>query len=132
MGAIDLKSNIKVGTSLSKAAKTASANGTAFDVSGYRGVCFVVDAGTWTDGTHTIEFQDSDDNSTFAAISDSLLDGSEPVIDGATDDDQQYYIGYKGNKKYVRVALTVASATTGAVIGAYVAYGYPKNIPANS
>jgi hypothetical protein len=130
MGAIDLKSNIKMKVSIQKAAKTATENGGSFEVADYHSACFVVDAGTWTDGTHTIEFQESDDDSTWTAIADGDLDGSEPVIDGATDDDQQYYVGYMGNKRYVRVKNTVASATTGAVVGAYVLAGHPHHIPA--
>ena len=131
MGAIDLKSNISVGRSVAYGAKTSTATGTGVEVADYNSCCVVIDAGAWTDGTHTVAVQDSDDNSTFAAVADSLLDGTEPVIDGAADDDQQYYIGYKGNKRYVRVVVTVASATTGAIYGAYVILGNPKDLPKN-
>ena len=131
MGAIDLKSEIKMKISLAKAAKTASANGASAEVNEFHGACFVVDIGAWTDGTHTYAMQESDDNSTFTAIADGDLDGTEPVISDDSQDDTQVYIGYKGNKRYLRVALTVAGATTGAVSGAYLLYGYPKDIPAN-
>lgn len=124
---------MKMGVSLVKAARTSSPSaGTAFEVNDHRGAMFVVDAGAWTDGTHTFVFQESDDNSTFTAIADADLDGTEPVVNGATVDDQQYYIGYKGMKKYLRVTLTVAGATTGAIAGAYIVYGFPKDIPTNS
>jgi hypothetical protein len=132
MASIDLKSNIKLGVSLTKIARTTSGTGTSFDVADYDSVCFVVDSGAWTDGTHTFVFQESDDDSTFSAVADGDLAGSEPVVDGATDDDQQYYVGYEGNKRYVRVVQTItATPSTGAVIGGYVVYGNPKNIPAN-
>lgn len=131
MGKIDIKSKVQLGRSIAYGAKTSSANGTGVDVSDFHGAMAVIDAGAWTDGAHTFELQDSDDDSTYTAVDSTLIDGTEPVVDGAADDDQQYYLGYKGNKKYLRVAVTVSSATTGAIYGAYIVKGHPRDIPAN-
>lgn len=128
---IDLKSNISAGRSIAYGAKTATATGTGAEISDFRGACILIDAGAWTDGSHTFEVQDSDDNTNYTAVADSNLDGDEPVIDAAADGSQQYYIGYNGNKKYLRVVSTVAGTTTGAIYGAYILKGYPKNIPTN-
>lgn len=128
MSVIDIKSKIDVDQSLPKIARTATETGTAFDISGYNGVSVIIDAGTWTNGGHTFEIQDSDDNSTFTAVADASLDGSEPVIDGSDDGGQKYRIGYLGNKRYLRVNVTVTgSPATGAVIGALIVKGF-KNV----
>lgn len=126
MGAIDIKDRITAAISIVYAAKTASGNGTGVEVADYHSAIAFIHAGAWTDGTHTFELQDSDDNSTWAAVADNLINGTEPVIDGAADDDQVYILGYKGNKRYLRVVATVGSATTGAIYGAYIVAGNKK------
>lgn len=133
MGAISLKEHIVVGRSIAYAAATSSANGTGVDLAGFNSAMVVIDSGAWTDGAHVFTVQDSDDNSAYTAVADSLLDGTEPTIDGAADDDQQYYIGYKGNKRYLRVITTVTgSPSTGLIAGAYVIKGNPKDMPQNN
>ena len=121
MANIDVISRVDVDQSILKAAKTASENGASFEIADYHSVGVIIDAGAWTDGTHTFTVQESDDNSTWAAVADAdLYYDSEPVIDGAADDDQKYKIGYKGNKRYMRVITVVSGATTGAIYGALI------------
>lgn len=123
----DIYNNVETVQSLAPAARTASANGTSADMTGYHPGCLIqINAGAWTDGTHTFEVQDSDDNSTFTAVADAYLLGTEPVIDAAADGGQVYEIGYIGIQPYVRVAVTVATATSGAVYGANIVQGYPR------
>ena len=78
----------------------------------------VIDVGLWTDGTHTFEVQESDDDTSYTAVAAADLQGTEPVVDDATDDAQVYELGYLGSKRYLRAISTVASATTGALYGA--------------
>jgi outer membrane lipoprotein SlyB len=128
----DLYSNTKFARSLSPAARTASANGVGVDRaqndSYYQEAKVVVSTGTITDGTHTIEVQESDDNSTFTAVADADLQGTEPAI-VAADDDKTFEIGYLGRKRYLRVIVTVAGATTGGVYGAGIELGKPRRAP---
>lgn len=119
----DIKNHLTVGQSLKPAARTASANGTGVDLAGFDAAMVVIDAGAWTDGSHTFEVQESDDNSSFTAVASADLDGTEPVVDGAPDDDQIYVIGYHGIKRYLRVATTVSGTTTGAVYSASIVRG---------
>ncbi|MEW2631792.1 hypothetical protein AB0903_09065 [Streptomyces sp. NPDC048389] len=119
----DIKNHLEPAQSLAPAARTASANGTGVDLANFDAAAVVVDAGVWTDGTHTFEVQDSDDNATFAAVADEFLDGTEPVIDAADEDAQIYTVGYHGIKRYLRVIVTVAGATTGAAYSAAVYRG---------
>lgn len=124
----DLKSHVAPAQSLAPAARTASANGTGVDLANYDSALAVIDVGAWTDGTHTFEVQESDDDVTYTAVAAADLDGAEPVVDGATKDDQIYLVGYRGTKRYVRVAVTAAGTTTGAVYGAEVVRGRPRKL----
>lgn len=129
MSRSDIKNHINVAQTLRPAARTASANGLDVDLANFDAATVIIDAGTWTDGSHTFEVQHADDNGsgapdTYAAVDAADLDGTEPVVDGATDDDQIYEIGYRGIKRWLRVIVTVAGApATGAVYAATVVRG---------
>lgn len=126
----DLYHNLSPAQSLGPAARTASADGAGVDLLGYESAMAVIDAGAWTDGTHTFELQESDDDSTYTAVADADLQGTEPVVDGAADDDQVYRIGYLGSKGYLRVSVVVTgSPSTGAVYGAQIVRGHKQYRP---
>jgi hypothetical protein len=126
--------NVTPRASLAIASRTANAtvNGTAVDrnVGGnmHRTAMVVVHTGTITDGTHTIEVQDSDDGTTFTAVADAFLQGTEPAI-GVADDDKLFVIGYIGVRRYLRVSVTTAGATGGGTLGAVVLLGEPRRGP---
>jgi len=120
---LDLKSKLDPVQSLAPAAYTDSTDGTGVDLRGYNSAVVHIDVGLWTDGTHTFQVEDSADDTTFAAVADANLQGAEPVVDGATDDNQLYEIGYLGGKRYLRVAVTCATTTTGAVYSAVIHRG---------
>lgn len=115
--------------SLAPAARTASANGTGVDLYGYSGANIIFHAGAWTDGTHTFDVQDSDDNSSFASVAAGLLLGTKPVVSSSGTASKAYKVGYLGTKRYLRAAVTVAGATTGAVYGATVQVGHAATKP---
>lgn len=94
----------------------------------FRGAMVVVQTGTITDGTHTVEVQHSDDNSSFSAVADADLQGTEPAI-GATDDNVIREIGYSGTKQYLRVSVVTTGATTGGTFGAVIMLGVPRRLP---
>ncbi|MET9099948.1 hypothetical protein [Streptomyces antibioticus] len=129
----DAYSNLLVKNSLTPAARTTSTNGTAVDraedSSMFQDALVVIPVGTVTDGTHTFEVQDSDDNSSWAAVADTYLQGSEPAVTSSTDE-TVYEIGYKGLKRYVRVITTVTgSPSTGGVYAAQVVLANPRTAP---
>lgn len=88
----------------------------------YRSATFVVQSGAITDGTHTVTFEESDDGTTWTAVAAADLQGSPPAITG-TDDNKIYEVGYVGAKRYIRLVLTTASATTGGFVDAVVLLG---------
>lgn len=132
MGRNSVYTNVTARQSLPPAARNAPANGTGVDrfvgSDMHRTAMVLVSTGAITDGTHTIEVQDSDDNSTFAAVADQFLQGTEPSI-VSTDDNKLFFVGYIGERRYLRVALTASSGVTGGLFGADVLLGEPSRGP---
>ncbi|MFD3483786.1 hypothetical protein [Streptomyces sp. NPDC058665] len=128
----DIYSNCLVKASLVPAVRTATATGTAVDRnedgSMYQDALIVVSTGVITDGTHTIEVQDSADNSSYAAVASEFLQGTEPAI-VAANDNTTYELGYLGRKRYLRVVSTVAGATDGGALAALVVLSGPRVAP---
>ncbi|MFF1297927.1 MULTISPECIES: hypothetical protein [unclassified Streptomyces] len=128
----DAYSNVTVRACLPIAARTASANGTGVDRyaggAAFQDAMVIVHTGAITDGTHAVDVQESDDNSAWNSVAASELQGTEPSI-GSTDDDKLYVIGYKGIKRYLRVAVTASGTTSGGVYGATVALANPRTAP---
>lgn len=123
---MDLYNNITVAQSLAPKARTSSENGSSVDLQGYQAAMVVISTGTITDGTHAIEVQESTDNSTWTAVADADLQGTEP---SALASDTVYRIGYMGMKRYIRVVATVSGATTGGVYEAVVVRAQPRKAP---
>jgi hypothetical protein len=110
-------------------------NGTAIDLwmnsvgrQAFRSAMVLVHTGTLTDGTQTIEVQESDDNSSWTAVADADLQGTEPAI-AASADNTLYEIGYRGTKRYIRVVDVVSGATSGGTLGAVVVLGMARRLP---
>jgi len=128
--------NVLVQASVTIAVRTnGTVNGTAIDLwsnsvgrQHFGGALCVVTSGTITDGTHTVEVQESDDNSSFAAVADADLQGTEPAI-GAANDNVVYELGYRGSKRYLRVVVVTTGATSGGTFGANIILGIPRRLP---
>lgn len=113
--------------------RTAATTGTAVDrmvgEGGFRSALFVVATGAMTDGTHTVEVQDSPDGTTWTAVADEFLQGAEPAI-GAADDSKVFEIGYTGHQRYLRANVAVSGApVTGGIYSAVVLLGWPRKMP---
>ena len=126
----DMSHNIGPVLSLSPAARTASANGTAVDLLGFGEAAVLVTIGTWTDGTHTPKLQESDNgNSGWTDVAAGDLIGGFSVVNSAGGGNAVQRVSYIGNKRYIRAVLTVASATNGAFAGVLVVRGNPASAP---
>lgn len=94
-----------------------------------RSAMILIQVGTVTDGTHTIEVQDSPNGSDWTAVGAEFLQGAEPAITSANDE-RVHEIGYTGHQRYLRVVSTVSGApATGGVYGATVLLGYGRKMP---
>lgn len=106
-------------------------DGSSVDTQGGTASMFQINIGTWTDGTHTIHFEESDDASTWNAIAAEDLDGYDIdnvqrlesggqtlVIGDATKNGNSYMIAYIGGKRYLRARYVVTNFhSTGAGYG---------------
>jgi hypothetical protein len=124
--------NLLIKRAISPGVKTTNSTGVtidrAEDNSFFQDAVVVVETGTITDGTHTVEVQDSDNGSSWTAVADTYLQDTEPAI-VAADDDKVFCIGYLGLKRYLRVNVTVAGVTSGGAYGAIVVLGNPRRAP---
>lgn len=93
----------------------------------FQSVTFVVSTGTLTDGTYTVTIRDSADGVTFADAAAADILGTEPVI-ADTNDDTVFSFGYDGLKRYVRLQIVAASATTGGTISAVAILGHGRHV----
>lgn len=121
--------NVTAHQSLKPALNTATGNGLGVSIADADAVTFLVSLNDWTDGGHIISFEESDDDSTYAAISTSLLKTNTAadltsgtiVFSATTKEGRSYLVGYIGKKQYVRAVRTVSgSPSTGASYGVSV------------
>ncbi|PZG14426.1 hypothetical protein C1I95_21790 [Micromonospora craterilacus] len=116
----------------SQADPSVPVNGIGVDLANHDSAVVLVDAGTITGAgaSLTVEVQHSDDNSAWTAVPDDELTGAEPVITSANHQ-QIHQIGYRGIKRYLRVAITAKAGTTPTLlVGATVVRGKPRRLPA--
>jgi hypothetical protein len=131
----DLKNDLAPAQSLkatNQADPAVPVNGTGVDLAGYDAAVVLIDAGaiSGAGASLTFEVQHSDDNVTFTAVADADLDGTEPAITAANDD-QIHEVGYKGIKRYLRVSITAKAGTTPTMAcSASVVRGKPRRRPA--
>ena len=132
---------------LAPAVRTASANSASVDTQNYDAVALLVSVGATGDtlnGTNRVELQvqESDDNSAFTAVADADLlkavagqaAGTFGVVNnGTTAINKVYATGYRGNKRYVRVALAnFGTTSSGTGMDVLALGGRARNLPINS
>jgi hypothetical protein len=99
------------------------------DEGGFRSALVLIHVGTVTDGTHTVEVQDSPNNSDWTAVANDFLQGTEPALI-TSNDERIHEIGYTGHQRYLRVVVTASgSPATGGVYGATILLGWPRKMP---
>jgi hypothetical protein len=125
----DLRSQINAALSLNPAARTATANGSSVDLQGFGSAALFVLFGTWTDGTHTPSLQDSDDGTTFTNVATVDMDGAFTAVSSAGGNGTVQRVGYLGNRRFLRIVMTITGATTGAVSSAIVVRGAAAQQP---
>jgi hypothetical protein len=132
MASRDLHNNVKVTVGTAPIALTGNTttNAATIDTQGFESLEIVIQSGVITDGTETPSFYEGDasnmsDESVIAATD---LIGTMAAF-AATDDGQIRKIGYKGNKRYVRVKLTGSGQTTGGLFSVLYIQGHAKNAP---
>jgi hypothetical protein len=106
----DIVHNIGVVQSIAPADIAATAQGTSVDLLGYDSVAFVATTGARTaSGAFVLSLEESDDNSTFAAVD---ADHIQAPVSGNLAANSTAKIGYRGFKRYVRPVMTKGSGTS--------------------
>lgn len=107
----DLYSNIGAVLALVPAVKTVAGEGPAIDTHGFGSVAFVVNTGAVAgDGDFGVKLQESDEaGSGFADADAAHVDSNAPATLEAN---SAYRLGYRGFKRYVRLALTKEDGTS--------------------
>ena len=116
MSMYGIKDIVKLSAMLKPVAVTATVTGTAIDLANVNANAIQIFPGLWTDGTHTPSLTESSDNTTFAAVAAADLIGSFAAISSTATATVQA-VSYIGSKRYIKPVITVATATTGAIIG---------------
>lgn len=128
----DSKNNIKavVALNIQAISSDTTTAGSSIDLTGFNSATFAIQSGTLTDGTYTPVISDSDDGSTFTAVADDFLIGTEAeAAFAATDDNAIKTIGYVGGKQYVKLSIVSASTSSGGTIGAQALLGHSSHAP---
>lgn len=104
---------------------------TVADMVNFGALEFIGIFGTNTDAnaTFTVLVEDSDDNSTFAAVDDAYLLGVEAMGLDFADDNSVFKIGYIGPKRYVRVTVTPSGNSGDIFFAAVWAQSHPRKGP---
>lgn len=87
---------------------------TVVDMQGFNALLFLILTGSLADAdaTFTALLEESDDNSTFAAVDDKDMNGTEVLASFTfADDNSVKTLGYVGAKRYVRLTITPANNT---------------------
>lgn len=137
----DLANNVVVAQSIAPVVGTADANGTGVDLTGFESATIVVNTGVEGDtlsGSVKIDFklEDSDDDSTYAAVTSGIIDAAADAsgifltLDANAETPQVKVVGYTGGKKYVRVVADFTGThSNGTPIAASVIKGHPIHAP---
>lgn len=104
------------------------------DIQGHKSLVFGIATGSLADADVTftvlVEHGDASNLSDAAAVPDDMLNGTEALAGFQFDDDNECRkIGYRGDKRYVRLTITPANNASAALISA-IAIMEPLSTPA--
>lgn len=136
----DLHNRMKVVPAINPAARADNTLVTGADIDrlGYESLEFVIQTGSLpdADGTFTVEVQESDagGGAGYTAVADQDLIGTEAQASFTfANDNSIRKIGYKGNKRFVRVNVQPANVAAGAeVFGAVAILGNARREPSQT
>ncbi len=119
MASYDQKTSLKAVKALNIAsiATNTTTVGPSIDTTGFESITLFIELGARTDGTFLPVVQGSDDNSTFADVTDGFLIGTEAEASLNTANTIKS-IGYVGKRRYVRLSIVSSGVTSGATVSA--------------
>ncbi len=128
MATQDLRSRVTITESLTNISRGATANGTSIDMTDHEGALILYTIGLVVGTAATVILEDSDDDSTFAAVVAAKQVTNLPATISTTEDVQIYSAQYFGTRRHLRVALTAVGTTI--IMGATIIQSYGRHINA--
>lgn len=114
---------------------TSDTDGEPVDTLGFNSVTLAISSwnGVWSDGTYTVKVKESDTlGGTYTLVTNAgdlvTASGTETLIA----DNKAAWIGYVGNKRFVKMQVVAAAVSSGAFISGWVALGHPRVAPVTS
>jgi hypothetical protein len=105
-------------------------NGNDIDTQGFEGGVMSLRLGAYTDGSYTLKVQESDTSgSGYTDIPANRLIGTPAALGAANNHDK---VGFLANKRWVRIVVTSASTTSGALVLASCVLGFPNQGPVDT
>jgi hypothetical protein len=125
MAAFDMKSDISVTGAAALAVTTAAVNGQYVDMKGWESLTVAAHMGAIANAgagvTFKLQHSDAVGTGTFTDCADSEVIGSIPAISNANQANlTRGTIGYRGNKRYVRLVATGSASADASVIPVYI------------
>ena len=125
MAAFDMKSDISVTRAAALAVTTAAVNGQYVDMKGFEALTVAVNMGAITNAgagiTFKLQHSDAVGNTTFTDCAAADVIGSVPAIDNTNQANlTRGTIGYRGNKRYVRLVATGSASADASVVPVYI------------
>lgn len=129
----DLLSNVAMEKAIAAATiSTNTASSSAIlDLKKYNSACFIISSHAYTDGTYTLTVEEGDESDLTDSAAATVANGSlhpDSVL-AVSAANKRAFVGYKGDKQYVRVTLTSTSTSSGALVGVDLLEGNPKDAP---
>lgn len=129
MATRDLGKNVDVQRSFALGAQTVAADGTTVDLAGFESAVAVLDVGLQSGTSCTFILHESDDGTTWNAVSTADCGGvTNSFVITTANDNATYKVPYVGGKRYLRWELTAATAGNVLVSGLIVR-GSPRSAP---
>ena len=142
----DIYSNLNLTQLFTPAIANSDQNSGSVDTRGYDSLMLLANIGLSADslsGANYIELEveDSPDDSAWSDVADADLtnfvtgtnNGTFAKIDDAAEDELRYIVGYKGDKRFVRVVINFTGThATGTPIGVSAVQGHAHQAPVNT
>lgn len=136
----ELASEVAPIISIAPLLRLVNITGDEIDLTGYESALFITNIGAFTDGTFTLEIQESaTSGGSFTAVDSDDLVGTglttaalkEPAWTSANAD-TIHSVAYVGNLGFVKAVITRSGGSTGANMGQTVVRGHARHQPAGA
>jgi len=141
MAKMDMASNVFIARSIDPQVVTGDVTGVTVDAQGYESVTFILTTGAYSDGEYAVLLEESDNGSSWdpiAADGGLLINeanfpysssSTDYLITSAVSEDTNFWIGYAGDKRYVRIRIYENMASSGMLFASECVLGFPHSAP---